>query len=53
MDSSEVKKYIIFFELIPSMTSKDKKKSENDNADRYKGEAGNFTSLESDEGPGP
>ncbi|CAD8146471.1 unnamed protein product [Paramecium pentaurelia] len=29
------------------------KKQTNDNADRYKGDAGNFQSLESDEGPGP
>ncbi|CAD8054726.1 unnamed protein product [Paramecium sonneborni] len=29
------------------------KKQVNENADRYKGEAGNFQSLESDDGPGP
>ncbi|CAK94778.1 unnamed protein product (macronuclear) [Paramecium tetraurelia] len=29
------------------------KKQVNDNEDRYKGEAGNFQSLESDDGPGP
>ena len=35
------------------MATKDKKKIENDNPDRYKGEAGNFTALDSEEGPGP
>ena len=31
----------------------DKKKGDNENGDRYKGDAGNFTSLDADDGPGP
>lgn len=34
--------------------SKDKKKTDNDNNDRYKGDAGNFTTLDNgDDTPGP
>lgn len=35
------------------MAHKDKKKVDSDHLDRYKGEAGNFTSLDSEEGTGP
>jgi hypothetical protein len=35
------------------MSTKDKKKPDNDNAERYKGDDGKFTSLDADDGPGP